>query len=113
MPNNKVTLEKFEISPDSAIDSVMTISEDVTERLRAEQELFGPVAFDPVVSRLVTRLAGNAPAALKAIADAREELEAATAGKGIVDEHLKKADVLIQQAVKHLNDALRQHPATS
>jgi hypothetical protein len=39
--------------------------------LRAEQELFGPVAFDPVVSRLVTRLAGNAPAALKAIGAAR------------------------------------------
>ena len=39
--------------------------------LRAEPELFGPVASDPVVSRLVTRLAGNAPAALKAIGAAR------------------------------------------
>jgi len=35
--------------------------------LRAEPQLFGPVASDPVVSRLVTRLAADAPAALKAI----------------------------------------------
>jgi hypothetical protein len=28
--------------------------------LRAQPELFGPVASDPVVSRLVTRLAGDA-----------------------------------------------------
>ena len=30
--------------------------------LRAQPELFGPVASDPVVSRLVTRLAADAPA---------------------------------------------------
>jgi hypothetical protein len=29
--------------------------------LRAEPELFGPVASDPVISRLITALAGDAP----------------------------------------------------
>jgi hypothetical protein len=39
--------------------------------LRAEPELFGPVASDPVVSRLITRLAADAPRALRAIRAAR------------------------------------------
>jgi hypothetical protein len=39
--------------------------------LRAQPELFGPVASDPVVSRLVTRLAEDAPAVLKVIRGAR------------------------------------------
>jgi Transposase DDE domain group 1 len=39
--------------------------------LRAEPELFGPVASDPVISRLIGRLAADAPAALKAIRAAR------------------------------------------
>jgi Transposase DDE domain group 1 len=39
--------------------------------LRAQPELFGPVASDPVVSRLVTRLAADVPRALKAIRAAR------------------------------------------
>jgi hypothetical protein len=39
--------------------------------LRAQPELFGPVASDPVVSRLVTRLAADAPRALRAIRAAR------------------------------------------
>jgi hypothetical protein len=39
--------------------------------LRCEPGLFGPVASDPVVSRLVARLAGDAPRALKAIRAAR------------------------------------------
>src|SRR5260370_4126427 len=39
--------------------------------LRAEPELFGPVASDPVISRLITALAGDAPRALKAIRAAR------------------------------------------
>jgi len=39
--------------------------------LRAEPELFGPVASDPVVSRLIGRLAADAPAALAAIRSAR------------------------------------------
>jgi len=39
--------------------------------LRAEPDLFGPVASDPVISRLVARLAGDAPRALTAIRAAR------------------------------------------
>ena len=39
--------------------------------LRAEPELFGPVASDPVISRLVAALAADAPRALKAIRGAR------------------------------------------
>ena len=39
--------------------------------LRAEPALFGPVASDPVISRLITRLAADAPAALTAIRAAR------------------------------------------
>jgi Transposase DDE domain group 1 len=39
--------------------------------LRAQPELAGPVASDPVVSRLVMALAGDAPRALKAIRAAR------------------------------------------
>ena len=39
--------------------------------LRAEPALFGPVASGPVISRLVARLAADAPAALKAIGAAR------------------------------------------
>jgi hypothetical protein len=41
--------------------------------LRAQPELFGPVASDPVVSRLVTRLAADAPRALNVIAAARAD----------------------------------------
>jgi Transposase DDE domain group 1 len=39
--------------------------------LRAEPALFGPVASDPVISRLIARLAADAPAALTAIGKAR------------------------------------------
>jgi hypothetical protein len=39
--------------------------------LRAQPQLFGPVASDPVVSRLITALAADAPRALKAIRAAR------------------------------------------
>ena len=39
--------------------------------LRAQPELFGPVASDPVVSRLAGRLAADAPRALRAIRGAR------------------------------------------
>src|SRR5260370_31463703 len=39
--------------------------------LRAEPALFGPVASDPVISRLVTALAGDAPRALTANPPAR------------------------------------------
>jgi Transposase DDE domain group 1 len=39
--------------------------------LRAEPALFGPVASDPVISRLIARLAADAPAGLTAIGKAR------------------------------------------
>jgi hypothetical protein len=39
--------------------------------LRSQPQLFGPVASDPVVSRLITTLAADAPAALTAIRAAR------------------------------------------
>jgi hypothetical protein len=39
--------------------------------LRAQPGLFGPVASDPVVSRLIARLAADAPKSLKAIRAAR------------------------------------------
>jgi hypothetical protein len=39
--------------------------------LRAEPALFGPVASDPVVSRLISKLAGDAPRSVKAIRAAR------------------------------------------
>jgi hypothetical protein len=39
--------------------------------LRAQPELYGPVASDPVVSRLITALAADAPRALKVIRVAR------------------------------------------
>jgi hypothetical protein len=39
--------------------------------LRGEPALFGPVASDPVISRLIGRLAADAPAALTAIGKAR------------------------------------------
>ncbi len=39
--------------------------------VRAEPELSGPVASDPVISRLISALAGDAPRALKAIRGAR------------------------------------------
>jgi hypothetical protein len=44
---------------------------DVAITLPAGPELFGPVASDPVVSRLITALAADAPWALKAIRAAR------------------------------------------
>jgi hypothetical protein len=40
-------------------------------QLRAAPEVFGPVASDPTVSRLIDALAADAPAALAAIASAR------------------------------------------
>jgi hypothetical protein len=40
-------------------------------QLRAAPEVFGPVASDPTVSRLIDTLAADAPAALAAIASAR------------------------------------------
>jgi Transposase DDE domain group 1 len=42
--------------------------------LRAERDLFGPVASDPTVSRLVDALAAAGPRALTAIRQARSEV---------------------------------------
>lgn len=39
--------------------------------VRAQPEVFGPVASDPTVSRLIDRLAGDADRALAAIREAR------------------------------------------
>jgi hypothetical protein len=46
-------------------------------QLRAAPEVFGPVASDPTVSRLIDALAADAPAALTAIAAARAATRAA------------------------------------
>jgi hypothetical protein len=43
-------------------------------QLRAAPEVFGPVASDPTVSRLIDTLATDGPAALAAIATARAPL---------------------------------------
>ena len=53
------------------------------------------------------------PVALKAVTNAKEELEAAKSGKEGQDAHVQKADGYIQEALKHVNEALRQHPAKS
>jgi hypothetical protein len=45
-------------------------------QLRAAPEVFGPVASDPTVSRLIDTLAADAPAALAAIASARANARA-------------------------------------
>ena len=45
-------------------------------QLRAAPEVFGPVASDPTVSRLIDTLAADAPAALAAIASARASARA-------------------------------------
>jgi Transposase DDE domain group 1 len=54
--------------------------------LRAQPQLFGPVASDPVVSRLISRLADDLPAALKTIraarASARQRAWALAGGTG-------------------------------
>ena len=59
-------------------------------QLRAAPEVFGPVASDPTVSRLIDTLAGDAPAALAAIARARAVARArawALAGEHAPDHH--------------------------
>lgn len=56
--------------------------------LRAEPEVFGPVASDPTVSRLIATLAADAPKTLAAIATARASARAtawAAAGKQAPD----------------------------
>jgi len=46
--------------------------------VRAQEELFGPVASDPTVSRLIDRLAADAPAAVTTIRAARAAARAAS-----------------------------------
>jgi hypothetical protein len=63
-------------------------------QLRAAPELFGAVASDPTVSRLIDRLAADAPAALAAIASARAAARArawALAGEHAPDHHTDAA----------------------
>ena len=64
--------------------------------LRAQPELFGPVASDPVVSRLIARLAGDAPRALQAIRAARAAARARAfqlAGAAAPGENLQLASL--------------------
>ncbi len=53
------------------------------------------------------------PSALKETISAKEELQSGKNGEGTEADHLKKADDLVQKAVKHIYEALRQHPAKS
>ncbi|WP_072691763.1 IS1380 family transposase [Rhodococcus marinonascens] len=67
-------------------------------QLRAHPEVFGLVASDPTVSRLVTALAGDAPAALAAIARARRAARThawAAAGKHAPDHDTDAENPLI------------------
>jgi hypothetical protein len=67
-------------------------------QLRAAPEVFGPVASDPTVSRLVDALAADAPAALAAIAAARATARArawSLAGKSAPDHQASAATPLV------------------
>jgi len=67
-------------------------------QLRAAPEVFGAVASDPTVSRLVDTLAADAPATLAAIAAARATARAATwqlAGEQAPDHRRDAADPLV------------------
>jgi hypothetical protein len=94
--------------------------------LRGQPELFGTVASDPVISRLVARLAADAPRALKAIraarADARQQAwelagEAAPgAGGGLVtvdiDATIVTACSAKEQAAATWKKTYGHHPLT-
>lgn len=67
-------------------------------QLRAAPEVFGPVASDPTVSRLIDTLAADAPAALAAIAAARAAGRARAwtlAGDRAPDHHSSAASPLV------------------
>ena len=67
-------------------------------QLRAAPEVFGPVASDPTVSRLIDRLAADAPAALAAIAAATATARARAwelAGDQAPDHDQSVADPLV------------------
>ena len=94
--------------------------------LRDQPELSGPVASDPVVSRLVSPLAGDAPRALKAIraarAAARERAwalagqKAPGAGGGLVTVDLDATIVIAhsekEQAAPTWKKTFGHHPLT-
>src|SRR3954453_9633199 len=68
------------------------------QQLRAHPQVFGPVASDPTVSRLVDTLAADAPAALAAIDAARAAARAkawAVAGKHAPDHGIDAARPLV------------------
>lgn len=67
-------------------------------QLRAAPEVFGPVASDSTVSRLIDRLAADAPAALAAIASARATARATSwslAGEHAPDHDARAASPLV------------------
>ncbi len=67
-------------------------------QIRAEPGIYGPVASDPTVSRLMSLLGADADRAEKAIAKARKTARArvwALAGTHAPDAHLSAADPLI------------------
>ncbi len=67
-------------------------------QLRAAPEVFGSVASDPTVSRLIATLAADAPAALAAIASARAAARARAwelAGEHAADYHASAASPLV------------------
>jgi hypothetical protein len=67
-------------------------------QLRSAPEVFGPVASDPTVSRLIDTLAADAPAALAAIAAARAAARArawSLAGEHAPDHHTDAASPLV------------------
>lgn len=76
--------------------------------LRSQPELFGPVASDPTVSRLIDRLATDTPKALTAIRTARAIARERTwvlAGQGApgTDEHLIPIDLDATVVLAHSN----------
>jgi hypothetical protein len=67
-------------------------------QLRAAPEVFGPVASDPTVSRLIDTLAADAPVALAAIAAARADARATAwslAGEHAPDHHTDASRPLV------------------
>jgi hypothetical protein len=83
--------------------------------LREQPELAGPVASDPVVSRLVSQLAGDLPRALKAIRSARADhgagrngeplaivLRAGSAGPDTAADHIETARLALAQLPRYL-----------
>jgi hypothetical protein len=66
------------------------VSAELSTRER-ESALFGAVASDPVISQLVTRLAADAPVALKAMGQARRPcITVPDDGQGIVSQVTRK-----------------------